>query len=111
MPQNTWDKNTLAQMRQLGDPLADDILTAIVAEQGQADARQLFDLLIRRLETPIDELPDLTKDYINQTSQLAEDIDMNRVANAQALFLDHGPKMLILLQSLLLKLRAESILL
>ena len=97
MPASSWTTTFLNEQRQIGDPYADATLAAIVQESGALGARELFDLLIRRIETPLTELPDIAATYLNATDRLPEGTDQHRIERAQALFLDHGPKMLLLL--------------
>lgn len=97
MAQHQWTDTFLEEQRQMGDPFADTMLTAMVESSGSSEARELFSLLIRRLETPISELPPIAADYLRQTDRLAPDTDMERVRRAQEIFIDHGPKMLLLL--------------
>jgi hypothetical protein len=92
-----FDSAFLDAKRMRGDELADTALAAMVAEQGAAGARELFDLLIRRVETPVTELPASVHDYLSATQQLPAWADPQLIAVGQRLFLDHGPKMLVLL--------------
>ena len=52
----------LEALRQQADAPADDLLTRLVAEQGPQQAKATFDLLIRRVEMPLNELPPLVQE-------------------------------------------------
>lgn len=93
----TFDSTILPAKRQLGDPLADATVAAIVAKEGAPDAKALFDLLIRRVEMPVAELPPSVDDYLAATRQLPDWADAERIARARRFFHDHGPKLLLLL--------------
>jgi hypothetical protein len=97
MPITTWTNEFLDQKRLEADPLADDVLAAIVAEKGREGARALFDALIRNVDMPLDAFPTSVQTYLQQTNQLPDWADPQKVERAHALFLDHGPKLLLFL--------------
>lgn len=92
-----WTDDFLEQQRRRSDPLADEVVAQIVAHSGPEQARRLFDLLIRRLETPVSELPPVVGDFIQATHRLPAWTDWQQVDLAHGLFLDHGPKFLLVL--------------
>jgi hypothetical protein len=92
-----WPDALLDQQRQHADPLADEVVAQIVAQQGPEESLRLFDTLIRHLETPVEALPPVVNDFIRATRQLPAWTDWEKVATAHKLFLDHGPKFLIVL--------------
>lgn len=92
-----WTDNFLDAKRLQADPLADAVLLQMVNEQGEDAARRLFDELIRRIEMPLNAFPAVIQDFLKQTNQLPDWIDWDKVALANRLFLDHGPKFLIFL--------------
>lgn len=87
----------LDQFRQQADPLADEAVRQLVAAKGPEEAMQLFHLLIRNIRLPLEKLPDSLNDFLAQTQSLPAWVDYENVEKAQRLFLDHGPKFLILL--------------
>lgn len=91
------ESTALDNYRQHADPLADEAISRLVAEQGPAEAQALFELLIHRIETPIAELPECLHDYWLATDRLPDWVDWEQVRLANALFLDHGPKFLVFL--------------
>ncbi len=95
MPPYTTD--FLQSKRQFTDPLADETIALIVEQEGPEAARKLFDLLIRRIELPVEELPPAAHAYLQATSQLPDWVDWRKVDMAHDLFLDHGPKFLVFL--------------
>jgi len=84
-------------MRQSADPLADQAVAQLVETEGREEARRLFNLLIRRIEMPLDELPTSLRDYWAATQELPGWVDKLQVGQAQELFRDHGPKFLLFL--------------
>ncbi|TNE50956.1 MAG: DUF2236 domain-containing protein [Bacteroidetes bacterium] len=87
----------LDHYRQITDPLADGALRRLVEEKGPAEARNLFDRLIRQIEMPIESLPASLQEYWSATDRLPDWADWAQIRQANALFLDHGPKFLIFL--------------
>ncbi len=95
--QNTWTNAFLDQKRQVADPLADQAIGQLVDEKGIQEARKIFDLLIRNIEMPVSELPEAVRPFLEKTNQLPDWADLDAVETAHDLFLDHGPKFLVLL--------------
>ncbi|MEL6655889.1 MAG: oxygenase MpaB family protein, partial [Bacteroidota bacterium] len=87
----------LDALRNQADPPADELLAQLVAEQGPAQAKATFDLLIRRVEMPLAELPPLVQDYWQSHQQLPARLDQEQLRIAQDFFVDHGPKLLVIL--------------
>lgn len=92
-----WNNEFLDRKRQLADPLADAVVEKIVQESGEKEAFHIFDLLIKNIEMPVDELPDEVSDFVISTNQLPEWADPLKINMARDLFLDHGPKFLLFL--------------
>ena len=98
MPATTlWTDAFLEGKRQIGDPLADDTLEALIEEKGPEEAKAFFNKLIRQIELPVSEFPDSTRPFFEQTNQLPDWADWNQVDIANAFFIDHGPKLLVFL--------------
>jgi hypothetical protein len=87
----------LEPFRQLADPLADEALAQLVAEEGPDAALQFFNTLIRNIDLPIEDLPPALDGFLAATSQLPDVVDLADLQKAASLFLDHGPKFLIFL--------------
>lgn len=94
---SSWTNAFLDRMRHTADPLADRAVAQLVKQHGRAEAKRIFDLLIRRIELPEEELPPSLRDYWEATRQLPDWVDERQVEQAHALFLDHGPKLLLFL--------------
>lgn len=97
MKQRLWPQAQLDQLRQIGDPLADEAVAAIIADKGPEEARHLFDRLIRNIELPKDELPASLQPFWQATNALPDWADWERIELANDFFLDHGPRFLVFL--------------
>ena len=87
----------LAGYRQLSDPLADDAVAALVAEQGPDEARRMFEVLTRNVEWSHESFPASLAGYWDACDRLPETTDWEQIRLANAFFLDHGPKFLVFL--------------
>ncbi len=83
--------------RQQMDPLADEVIRKLIAEKGKAGAMELFNLLIREIELPLEKLPAVVSEFARQTSQLPSWANQAELRKAERLFIDHGPKFMIFL--------------
>ena len=92
-----WTDEFLLAQRQVADPLADDTIKKIVEAEGPESARQLFNILIRNIGLPLDQLPQSCHDFLAQTNAQADDIDPQELWLGSQFFLDHGPKLLVFL--------------
>lgn len=97
MTDTSYTQDWLQAWRSHTDPPADELIAALVEEQGPAQAKAVFDLLIRRVEMPLAELPPLVREYWAAHQSLPECLNPQQLALAQSFFLDHGPKLLIIL--------------
>ena len=87
----------LDALRQQADPPADQVIDQLIQSSGRESARQLFDLLIRRIDLPLTELPEVIQDFIHDHRQFPPWTDPQQIKLAEKLFLDHGPKFLVFL--------------
>lgn len=96
-PSAPWSGELLERMRGETDPLADALITRLIAERGPAEARRMFDLLITQLELPLASFPPYVADFATKTRILPEWTDWEKVRKGEVIFQDHGPKFLIFL--------------
>lgn len=92
-----WTNTFLNSKRLIADPEADQVLDLMLKSKGKGESRRLFDLLIRNIDLPLDEFPDVVHAFLKKTNQLPEWTDRDQVERAHRLFLDHGAKFLLFL--------------
>ena len=97
MTHQPYSAEWLQTFRQQADPPADNLIAALVEQEGPARAKEIFDLLIRRVEMPVAELPPLVQEYWQAHQDLPARLDPAQLAIAQRFFLDQGPKLLLIL--------------
>lgn len=87
----------LDQARMHMDAPADHLIEQIVQRYGKDQVRQIFDLLIRNIELPLDQLPEEIEAFVRQYEVEPDWVDPSQLETAEAVFLDHGPKFLVYL--------------
>ena len=81
-----WTDALLDRMRELGDPVADKPVAAVL-ERGGVDAVNAMMRTLVRVDQPVPEaLPDEIRDYLVQTLPLPEWADMGKIKRGQQLF-------------------------
>jgi ER-bound oxygenase mpaB/B'/Rubber oxygenase, catalytic domain len=81
-----WTDALLDRMRELGDPVADRPVAAVL-ERGGVDAVNAIMRTLVRVDQPVpDQLPDELRDYLVSTLPLPEWADMGKIKRGQQLF-------------------------
>jgi ER-bound oxygenase mpaB/B'/Rubber oxygenase, catalytic domain len=81
-----WTDALLDRMRELGDPVADTPVAAVL-ERGGVDAVNAIMQTLVRVDQPVPEqLPDELRDYLAKTLPLPEWADMRKIQRGQQLF-------------------------
>ncbi|MGV0794760.1 oxygenase MpaB family protein [Mycolicibacterium sp. XJ1819] len=84
--QNRWTDTLLDGMRQVGDPLADGPVAAVLNRGGVDDVNAIMRTLVR-LDQPVPtELPDELEDYLIHSLPLPVWADMAKIEKGQRLF-------------------------
>ena len=94
---DTWTDSRLEQLRYQADQPADEAMAHILANKGKEEAYRIFDLLIRNIEMPSNQLPSELQPFFEATQSLPSFADEDAIAEAHRFFLDHGAKCLFLL--------------
>ncbi len=99
-----WPDDFLWSKRLLGDPLADEVITTLLAENQKGEIDQIFQMLVRNRQFPnpaFYALPDPVKrvveGYFLQTRQLPAYAEPFKLMIAADVFKQHGPKILLIL--------------
>ena len=104
VPPTRWPDDFLWSKRLLGDPLADEVITTLLAENQKGEIDQIFQILVRNRQFPnpaFYALPDPVKrvveGYFLQTRQLPAYAEPFKLMIAADVFKQHGPKILLIL--------------
>jgi ER-bound oxygenase mpaB/B'/Rubber oxygenase, catalytic domain len=95
----SWTESQLEQLRQTGDPPADEMIARVFADRGVAGVNQVLTHFLdnRDDNAPISELPAYVSEFLSTTAALPGWADQNKLATAEELFLDQGPLVLLAL--------------
>ena len=86
-----WNDETLDLMRQVTDPVADDVVKALFAG-GEVDAVDaLMNHLVRNDQLIAEQLPEIIQHYLKATAALPDWADTTKIAIAEKLFGRCGP--------------------
>ena len=92
-----WTDALLDRMRELGDPMADGAVAAVL-EQGGVDAVNVIMHTLVRNDQPVPEgLPAQIRAYLAETQPLPEWADMRKIKRAQQLFETWGVEIAVCL--------------
>lgn len=91
-----WSEQTLAGLRQVGDPPADAVVAQLFEDGGIAVVNQLMRTLVSNDGLPPAQLPPVVRDYLDSTAQL-HGADLQKIALGEQLFERLGPEMLAVL--------------
>jgi ER-bound oxygenase mpaB/B'/Rubber oxygenase, catalytic domain len=81
-----WTDALLDRMRELGDPVADKPVAAVLERGGVDAVNDIMRTLVRNDQPVPEELPDELQAYLLQTLPLPEWADMDRIKRGQQLF-------------------------
>ncbi len=103
-PATRWPEAFLQTKRGMGDPLADDVITTLLADNQKGEVDLIFQMLVRNRQFPnpaFDVLPDKVKQvvegYFVQTRHLPDYAEPFKLMTAADVFTQHGPKILLIL--------------
>ena len=86
-----WNEKNLNQLRTKMDPPADEIIKRIAENDEIAEAnRMLRSIIINHQEVPSD-LPPYLYEWLEESCQLPDWVDMERIKGANAFFREDGP--------------------
>jgi hypothetical protein len=85
-----WTDALLDRMRELGDPVADKPVAAVLERGGVDEVRAIMRTLVRVDQPVPGELPEEIRDYLVETLPLPEWADMEKIRRGQKLFEEWG---------------------
>ena len=91
-----WNDALLDEMRRRGDPPADRVIEALLADRELEEARRLLRLLIENDSPPPEGLPPEVLEYLRESEHLAGS-ELDAIDAGQEVFEDHGPLILMCL--------------
>lgn len=91
-----WNEAMLDDMRQKGDPVADNVITKLFENGGVFAVSSVMKTLVSNDHPAPELLPEELRDYLNNKSQIPR-VDPARVEGGQRLFHKFGPEILMVL--------------
>jgi hypothetical protein len=91
-----WNEQKLAEMRKVGDPVADAVVGGLFESGGIEVVNDLMRKLVTNDGIPSAQLPQSVRDYLESTGQVRP-ADRDAVAQGEQLFARLGPEMLAVL--------------
>jgi hypothetical protein len=92
-----WSDATLEPLRDVGDPLADDVVQTIFADGQVAAVNQLIVTLVRNDVPPPDALPEAARTFFAETAVLPVWADEQQIRRGTALFGRHAARAMMIL--------------
>lgn len=81
-----WDDAFLEGMRQVGDPLADAVVTEVVESHGIGRVNEMMGSLVRNDDIVPDDMPAVVRSYLLETERLPEWADRELIAEGERFF-------------------------
>lgn len=91
-----WSEQSLAEMRRVGDPLADAVVTQLFEDGGIGRVNELMRQLVGNDGVPSAQLPSVVRDYLDSSAQALRP-NVQAIEQGQRLFERLGPEMLAVL--------------
>ncbi|WNG60139.1 DUF2236 domain-containing protein [Archangium gephyra] len=88
-----WTDEVLEPFRSMGEPLADDAIRAVFANNEVATVNRILQSIQSNVHLVPAEMPDAVEDYLNQTDDWPEWADPEKVRLGQRLFQRYGMQM------------------
>jgi hypothetical protein len=97
MSYGRWDDKFLESMRQIGDPLADEVMADVIRKHEIAKVNHIFRSLVENDDIVPDDMPPEVNEYLQETGTLPEWADMTLIAQGEQFFSLHWPTIVTLL--------------
>lgn len=93
----TWSDELLNRMRESMDPLADDVVAAVIDTGGLTALNAMFKALVNNRDAVPASLPKEAKSFFDTTQVLPEWADQEKIKLGEDVFTLHGPEMVAML--------------
>jgi ER-bound oxygenase mpaB/B'/Rubber oxygenase, catalytic domain len=94
---NKWTNELLDSMREVMDPLADEVVTKVIQSGGLEAFDQLMRHLVNNRDVISDALPPIVHDFFEQTKILPGWTDQAKIDQGEDVFELYGPEMIMML--------------
>jgi hypothetical protein len=97
MTDDRWSNEFLNAMRQVTDPVADDVIRDVVDRHDLQMLNRILRSLVENDEIVPDDLPARVYEFLDETAALPDWADSQLIARGQSTFLLHAPETVLLL--------------
>src|SRR4051812_2159380 len=97
VPPSQWQPAALEPARRRGDPLADNVITGLFAENQVAPVNELMRNFVLNEYPAPEGLPEIVRDYLAHTDQLPPWADRDLIAAGEKVFWRYGPQLIVIL--------------
>ena len=94
---NKWTNELLDPMREVTDPLADDVVAAVIQSGGLEAFDHMMRHLVNNRDVIPDSLPKVVHDFFEQTKRLPDWTDQEKIDQGEDVFDLYGPEMIMML--------------
>lgn len=92
-----WNDSILEPMRQVGDPLADEVIAQVIHKHEIEKVNQIFLSLVENDDIVPDDMPPEVNEYLQETAVLPDWADMALIEQGEEFFNLHWPTIITLL--------------
>ena len=100
--EHPWSDERLDAFRQVGDQAADAVIAHVLDVHDVATINQMMRSLVRNVDLPLADLPEIVRDYLDETFMLPMWTRPDLLRRASAFFDLHGPEIVMLLLKLII---------
>ena len=94
---NKWTNQFLDSMREMTDPLADEVVTTVVQSGGLEAFNQMMKQLVNNHDEIPTSLPPVVHEFFEQTKALPDWADQEKIVRGEQVFDLYGPEMVTML--------------
>ena len=92
-----WRDSYLESMRMVGDPPADEVITAVIQDHGVDRLHAMMKSLVQNDDIVPEEMPDKVYTFLTEVAILPDDIDLLKIQQGENFFSCHWPNMVTIL--------------
>ena len=97
MTSNRWTDKFLDEMREVADPLADEVVRLVIESGGLDDFNKMIRHLVNNRDTLPASMPKIVQEYFEKTQILPAWANIEKITRGERVFDLYGPEMIMML--------------
>lgn len=97
MTSKRWTNEFLDGMREVADPLADEVVRSVIESGGLDEFNKMIRHLVNNRDSPPESMPKDVRDYFEKTQILPPWADRGKIIRGEQVFNLYGPEMIMML--------------